>query len=76
LNTTVNQNNALQKLEKDLNVDAMAVDKNKFYNNPDKQKGERYLAWLKSIKTDKELDESVKLIGDMIHPDLQVSIKK
>jgi len=76
LKTTVNQNNALQKLEKDINVDAMAVDKDKFYNNSDKQKGERYLAWLKSIKTDKELDVTVKLIGDMIHPDLQASIKK
>ncbi len=67
IKTTVAQNNNLLKLSKEMVVEAMVVDKNIFYNNPDKPKGDRYLAWLKSIKTDVHLDETVQMVSDMIH---------
>ncbi len=75
IRTTVNQNNALLKLEKDMSVEAMAVDHDKFYNNPDKPKGERYLSWLKSIKSDMHLEETVNMVSDMIHQQPQTVLK-
>lgn len=75
IKTTVNQNNSLLKLDKEMNVEAMAADHDKFYNNPDKPKGDRYQSWLKAIKTDMHLDETVKMVTDMIHPQPQTVLK-
>lgn len=75
IKTTVNQNNSLLKLDKEMNVEAMAADHDKFYNNPDKPKGDRYLSWLKSIKTDMHLEETVNMVSDMIHPVQQTVLK-
>lgn len=75
IKSTVNQNNSLLKLDKEMNVEAMAADHDKFYNNPDKPKGDRYLSWLKAIKTDMHLDETVKMVSDMIHPQTQTVLK-
>ncbi len=52
IKATVNQNNSLLKIKEEMAVDVIKVDYDKFYKNPDKVKGERYQAWLKSIKTD------------------------
>jgi carboxyl-terminal processing protease len=41
------------------------VDKDKFFNNPDKNKGERYQAWLRSLKTDMHISETIKVIGGL-----------
>lgn len=76
IRATVTQNNNLLKLNKEMNVEAMAVDKDKFYNNPDKPKGDRYLAWLKSIKTDVHLDETVQMVSDMIRSSAPTVLKK
>lgn len=62
---TVNQNNTLLKSKEELNVYVMDVDKPKFYNNPSEQKGELYKAWLKSLKTDMYIDETVHVVSDM-----------
>lgn len=73
--STVNQNNALLKAKQDLNVSALAADKDKFYNNPDPSKGERYQAWLKFLKTDMHIDESVKIVSQMVHSQVQMVAK-
>jgi hypothetical protein len=39
------------------------ADYNKFYNNPDKPKQERYQSWLKLVAKDKQIYESTKLLG-------------
>ncbi len=65
LKKTVNQNNDLAKLTKEMDVDVLKPDYDKYYNNPDKQKGERYKAWIKNIKTDLYIDETVKMVTDM-----------
>lgn len=73
--STVNQNNALLKAKQELNVSALAADKDKFYNNPDPSKGERYQAWLKFLKTDMHIDESVKIVSQMAHSQVQMVAK-
>jgi carboxyl-terminal processing protease len=52
--------------EKELKVQVLAVDKDKFYNNTDKSKGERYQDWLKRIKSDIYIDETARIVSDMV----------
>jgi carboxyl-terminal processing protease len=60
--------NILKLSEKDaMQVAPIKADYNKFYNNPDKPKQERYQAWLKMIAKDKQIFESVKLL-DFFNP--------
>jgi carboxyl-terminal processing protease len=53
----------------------MEADKGIFYNNPDKNKGERYQAWLKVIKTDMHIDKSVKIVDAIVHAQVQTALK-
>jgi len=75
IKATVSQNNSLLKIKDEMAVAAMKVDNDKFYNNPDKVKGERYQAWLKSIKTDMYVDETVKMVSSLIHPEAATVLK-
>ena len=63
IRSTVNQNTTLLKLSQEMNVAPAEVDKDKFFNNPDKNKGERYQAWLRSLKTDMHIGETMKVLG-------------
>ncbi len=63
---TVEQNNNLLKLKNEMLVSAMEADKDKFYNNPDKNKGIRYQEWLKSLKFDLQIEAGVKIIEDIV----------
>ncbi len=65
IRNTVNADDSLQKLSKSLDVKSLNVDKDKFYNNPDKAKGDRYQQWLKSLQTDLYIGESVNVVTDM-----------
>jgi carboxyl-terminal processing protease len=62
----VEQNTALLKVTKPLSVKPVAVDADKFYNNPDKNKGERYKAWLTAVASDMPISETVKVMNKMI----------
>jgi carboxyl-terminal processing protease len=73
--STVNQNNTLLKNKTEMDVKAMDADKDKFYNNPDTQKGERYQAWLKSLRSDMYINESVTLVQDLAHTQVQTVLK-
>lgn len=75
IKATVSQNNSLLKIKEEMAVEAIKVDHDKFYNNPDKVKGERYQAWLKSIKTDMYVDETVKMVSSLIHPQTATVLK-
>ena len=44
-------------------VAAKENDYEKFYNNPDKTKQDRYQAWLKMVAKDVQINESSKLLG-------------
>lgn len=65
IRSTVNQNNTLLRLSQEMSVVPAEVDKDKFFNNPDKNKGERYQAWLRSLKTDMHISETIKVIGGL-----------
>ncbi|MDP1843094.1 MAG: carboxy terminal-processing peptidase [Sediminibacterium sp.] len=73
--TTVNQNNNLLKLKSEMDVMALEADKDKFYNNPDKNKGIRYQEWLKYLKTDMQIETSVKIAGEIAKAQLVNTVK-
>ena len=56
-------NETILKLNVSMQVTSVKADYNKFYNNPDKPKQERYQAWLKLVAKDKQIYESTKLLG-------------
>jgi len=51
----VKQNETILKLKDSMSVAALKADYDKFYNNPDKPKQERYQAWLKQIAKDNQI---------------------
>ncbi|MFL9485237.1 carboxy terminal-processing peptidase [Chitinophagaceae bacterium LWZ2-11] len=63
---TSKQSNNLMKLKNEMTMDFLKADNEKFYNNPDKAKQTRYQAWLKDKKTDIYIDQTVKIVTDMI----------
>lgn len=65
ITNTVNQNNTLLKLKNEMSVQTLEADKDKFYNNPDKNKGIRYQEWLKLLKQDLQIDASAKIIQEL-----------
>ncbi len=64
LRATVKQNDSLAKLTTELPFEGLKADEAK-YNNVDKDKGERYKNWLKSLKTDIYINEATNVIKDM-----------
>jgi catalase (peroxidase I) len=46
-----------------MKVVSLKADYEKFYNNPDKVKQERYQAWLKMVAKDFQISESSKLLS-------------
>jgi carboxyl-terminal processing protease len=63
---TVTQTNNVLKLKEELDIKVMKEDEDKFFNNPDKPKGERYQAWLKQIKADLYIKETSKILNEII----------
>ncbi len=64
LQSTMIQNDNRLKLKDSMQVTALKADYNKFYNNPDKTKQDRYQAWLKVIAKDPQINEASKLLGE------------
>jgi hypothetical protein len=48
-------------------VVSLKADYDKFYNNPDKVKQDRYQAWLKMVAKDLQISESSKLLSQFTH---------
>ena len=67
VNSTVTQNNNLSRLKEEMNITVTKPDYPKYYENPDKQKGERYQLWLKNLKTDIYISTSADIVGIMIN---------
>ena len=64
LQSTMIQNDNRLKLKDSMQVIALKADYNKFYNNPDKTKQDRYQTWLKVIAKDAQINEASKLLGE------------
>lgn len=65
INATNKQLEALNKLPKELTVSALAADADKFAN--DKDKDDRFKSWLKGLRNDLYLDETVNIMNDMVN---------
>jgi carboxyl-terminal processing protease len=63
---TVAQNTNVLKTKTELAMDVTKEDYDKFYNNTDKAKGERYQAWLKNLKTDLYLNQTLNIVKAMM----------
>ncbi|MGI8952817.1 MAG: carboxy terminal-processing peptidase [Chitinophagaceae bacterium] len=67
IRNAVQQDDSMLKLSKPLDVKYLVADKDKFYNNPDVAKGERYQQWLKSLQTDIYINETANIVSDMVN---------
>ena len=65
INATVKQLESLNKLPKELEVSALPEDLNKYA--ADKSKDDRFKAWLKALKNNIYLDETVNVMNDMVN---------
>lgn len=61
----VRQNDSLSKLAKPIDMQPVAADRDKFFNNPDKGKGDRYQQWLKLLQTDIYIGETLNIVNDI-----------
>ncbi|MGB3008353.1 MAG: carboxy terminal-processing peptidase [Chitinophagaceae bacterium] len=64
IKNTVKQLDALQRLKTELNVTALPKEVNRWAD--DKNKQERFASWLKNLQKDIYLDQTVKVINDII----------
>jgi carboxyl-terminal processing protease len=62
----VQQNENILKLKEPMQVSPLKADHDKFYNNPDKPKQERYQAWIKQVAKDVQLAQSNTLLGKLM----------
>jgi len=63
LQAAIQQNESVLKLKEPMQVTSLKADYEKFYNNTDKVKQERYQAWLKMVAKDFQISESSKLLS-------------
>ncbi len=66
LRSTLKQNDDLAKLKTQLPVEVLAADASKIDTTVNKDKAERYKAWLKFVSNDIYIDEATKVVADMI----------
>lgn len=62
----MNKDDSLTKLKTPMNMQVLNVDRSKYYENKDKTKQDYYQKWLAEIKTDIYIDETSKIVYDMI----------
>jgi len=67
LQSAIQQNESILKLKEPMQVVSLKADYDKFYNNPDKVKQDRYQAWLKMVAKDLQISESSKLLSQFTH---------
>jgi carboxyl-terminal processing protease len=70
IQNVIQQNENILKLKTPMTVTALKADYDKFYNNPDKSKQDRYQAWLKMVAKDIQISESSKLLTEFAKPNL------
>jgi carboxyl-terminal processing protease len=64
IRTTVKQIEFLKKLEGEMNINSLPQDANKF--SYDKGKQDRFDQWIKNLKKDIYLDQTSKIVTDMV----------
>jgi len=67
IRNTIKQDDSLAKLKQPIDMQPLAVDKDKFFNNADKAKGDRYQQWLKNVQSDIYINETVNIVKDAMN---------
>ncbi len=67
IRNTIKQDDSLAKLKQPIDMQPLAVDKDKFFNNADKAKGDRYQQWLKNVQSDIYINETVNIVKDVMN---------
>jgi carboxyl-terminal processing protease len=70
------QNEQALKLKTPMKLAPIKVDYNKFYNNPDKSKQDRYQAWIKDLAKDFQVNESSKILAALNKKTTTAVVKK
>jgi carboxyl-terminal processing protease len=65
IKAAVKQNDELQTLKDPMDISYMTEDQDRI-NKMDKEKGERFMNWLKGVKTDRYLFETSRILEEMI----------
>lgn len=65
IQTTDTQNNSLLVCAAEMDIDYIAVEKDKFLNHPDKSKSDFYAAWIKSLRKDLHIEEGVRMVQQL-----------
>ncbi len=76
LRATSTQINNLVKLKDSMNISVLKLDYDKFYNNPYKPKNDFYQDWLKRIRTDLYINETINVVSNMITAQNPVALVK
>jgi carboxyl-terminal processing protease len=71
IKAAVKQNESLQTLKDPMKINFMKTDEDRIVKM-DKEKGERFRAWLKNLQNDLYLDETTKIVNDLIVNDKTV----
>jgi carboxyl-terminal processing protease len=66
IRNTVKQDDSLARLKQPIDMQPLAADKDKFFNNTDKAKGDRYQQWLKNAQSDIYINETVNIVKDFM----------
>jgi carboxyl-terminal processing protease len=70
------QNEQALKLKTPMKLVPMKADYDKFYNNPDKSKQDRYQAWIKDLAKDFQLNESSNILSALNKKTISTVVKK
>ena len=70
------QNEQALKLKTPMKLVPMKADYDKFYNNPDKSKQDRYQAWIKDLAKDFQLNESSNILSALNKKTTSTVVKK
>ncbi len=70
------QNEQALKLKTPMKLVPMKADYDKFYNNPDKSKQDRYQAWIKDLAKDFQLNESSHILSALNKKTTSTVVKK
>ncbi len=70
------QNEQALKLKTPMKLVPMKADYDKFYNNPDKSKQDRYQAWIKDLAKDFQLNESSHILSALNKKTASTVVKK
>lgn len=59
------ENEKLLKLANEMSINPPTVDNKKYFENPDKNKGERYQQWLKNLKSDIYIAQTANIVSQL-----------